>query len=443
MRMSADERFIREQIRKILHESSSPLLLENQFGDFASTSDMYKTFIAPFTNVLKVAKTAFKDITSSTITTLRHNFSFDNDFRKKMAAKQRSDRDKYKQEYETVMKDINASLETGDAALLMFMANPGVMIGKAMFDQAADIGEPVIDFTKEKMGMFSPELDTLYRDVQTTSNTGKGPVRGLLGDLKSLFFGEGYQHGPLLEEEEKEEEPKEEDEAVELSEQEALEMIDKAIQSSSWGQQLEKDAQEFVENKAQQIEEVKQNVKDQMATLNALVSANSLEEMVPPFNALKTMGVDLSQQMSEVEKLVSSAKERLIGTGDPVATEPEEESQKKPVQEDDEALPEKQTQAPNEEAQTMMDELRKTPEGKNLPKDAKPEDFVPLLEKGIIAAAFQGGVGEARQELLQNVMDFVAEDMGPTELKDLAKTSALGKKYSDLIMNFAKELSEL
>ena len=64
--MSSNERFIREQIRKILHESSSTLLVENQFGDFASTSQMYKTFIGPFVNVFKVAKTAFQDITSAT-----------------------------------------------------------------------------------------------------------------------------------------------------------------------------------------------------------------------------------------------------------------------------------------------------------------------------------------------------------------------------------------
>jgi len=443
MRMSADERFIREQIQKILCESSPPLLLENEFGDFASTNDMYKAFVAPFTNVFKVAKTAFKDITSSTITTLRHNFSFDNDFRKKMAAKQRSDRDKYRQEYATVMKDVDSALGSGDAALLAFMVNPGVFIGKAMFDQATDVGEPVIDFAKEKMGMFSPELDSLYRDVQTTSNTGKGPARGLLGDLKSLFFGEGYQHGPILEEEEKEEKEKEDTPTEELSEQETLELIDQAIQNSAWGKQLEEDAQELVNNKAQQIEEVKQAVKDQMAALNALVSARNLKEMQQPFNALKTMGIDLSQQMQEVEALVNQSKERLLGSSEANSVPSKQEAKPQPVQEDDEVLPETSTSIPNEEAQAIMDDLRNTPEGKALPKDAKPEDFGPLLEKGVIASAFQAGVGEARQELLQDVMDFVAEEMNPTDLKDLAKISPLGEKYSALIMNFAKELSEL
>ena len=192
-----------------MRESSSTLLVENEFGDFASTNDVYKTFIAPFTNVFKVAKTAFKDITSSTITTLRHNFSFDNTFRKKMADKQIADRAKYKQEYETVMKDIDASLATGDAALLMFMVNPGVMMGKAMYDQAVDIGEPVIDYAKEKAGVITPELNDLYRERDIERNTAKGPARGLLGDLKVLFFGEGYQHiDPLLEQEEKKAEEK-------------------------------------------------------------------------------------------------------------------------------------------------------------------------------------------------------------------------------------------
>ena len=448
MRISTDEQFIRMQIRKILRESSNELLTEDSqsFGDFASTSDMYKTFIAPFTNVFKVAKIAFKDITSSTITTLRHNFSFDNDFRKKMAAKQRKDRADYKAEYATVMKDINASLESGDATLLAFMTNPGVMIGKAMFDQAADVGAPIIDFTKEKMGMFSPELDDLYRDVQTTSNTGKGPIRGLLGDLNALFFGEGYQSGPLLEEEEKE--PKEEENAPteDLSEQEWLKLIDQAIQNSDWGKQLQKDAEELVTNKANEIEEVKQVVKDQMETLSQLVTADTLQEMQGPFNALKTLGVDLSQQMQEVEQLVIKSKEKLLGTTEAVPadleTPPEGSS---PVNEEDDISTTNDTSVnpPSEESQVIMADLRKTPQGKALPQDAQPKDFIPILEKGIIASAFQGGVAEARQELFQGVMDLIAEDMTPSDLRDFAKVSPIAKKYSDLIMNFAEELSTL
>lgn len=434
---NTSEQFIRQQIRKILAESSKQLLTEDEFGNFATASDLYQTFVQPFTSVFAVAKTAFKDITSSTITTLRHSFSFDNDFRQKMAAKQRSDRDKYRQEYATVMKDINAALDSNDAMLLTFALNPGVFIGKAMATQALDAGEPIIDYAKEKMGMFSPELDSLYRDVQTTSNTGKGPIRGLLGDLNALFFGEGYNPRPLLEEEgEDSEEP------VEVSEDEAIEMIVKAFDNSAFGKKLQADGDKLLTSKAAQLEEIKASVSGQMATLNQLVNANSIEEMQQPAQTLKTMGVDLSTQMQEVEALVNDAKTRLLGTS---ASKPKESQsgagEKLPDVEPKETT--KSPDKPSEEAQTMMDELRQTPDGEAIPNDAAPKDFIPLLEKGLIAAAFQGGISEARQELLQSTMDMIADDMKPEDYRDLAKTSPLGKKYSDLIMNFAKELATL
>ena len=435
--MNADERFIRQQIRKILHESSPTILVENQFGDFASTSDMYKTFIGPFVNVFKVAKTAFQDVTSATINTIRHSFTFNEDKRKELRRLFKEDRAKYQGRYAEAMKDVDAALASGDAQLLAFMFNPGVYVGAQIFGQAADLGEPVIDVAREKMGMLSKEIDQRLDIGRTADNTAKGPLRGLLGDLKSLFFGEGYQNiGPLLEEKE---EGSEEEAPVDgdMSEEEFIEFMTGVLNDSKFGKQLKADAENVIAQKTAEIEAVRTIVKDQMSALNDLVSAHSLEEMSVPFNALKGMGVDLSEQLQQVEQLVEKAKERLHGASE-IAPPPDQGET--PIKEDDEPTTSK---SPTEEAQAVMDELRKTPEGKALPKDAKPEDFEPIIEKGVIAAAFQGGVAEARQELLQGVMDFVAEEMKPSEFADMAKISPMGKKYSALVMNFAKELSEL
>jgi hypothetical protein len=268
----ADEQFIRQQIRKILAESHQELLLENEFGDFASPDEVYKTFIGPFVNVLKVAKTAFKDVSSATLITLSHAFSFSEKNREKLRAKYKIDRQKYQQEYAETMKDIDATLASSDAKLMAFMFNPGAFLGTQMIKQAADVGEPVTDYVKMRMDWISPELDAVFRDVDTKRGAEAGPVRGLLGDLKALFFGEGYQSvSPMLE----------------------------------------------------------------------------------------------------------------------------------------------------------------------------AEDFVPLLEKGILASMFQGATAKARQELLQGVMDFVAEDMNPSEVQKFKEAGPLGEKYSDIIMNFSKELANL
>ena len=408
-----NERFIREQIRKILAESSSELLLENEFGDFASPDAIYKTFIGPFVNVFKVAKTAFKDITNSTIYTLRSVLTMDPDKQKELRRKWKEHHDKYKAEYAEVMKDVDASLASNDAKLLTFMFNPGVFMGSALAGQAADLGEPVIDYAKDKFGMLSKELDDAIAVHQTAANTGKGPIRGILGDLKAIFFGEGYQAGALLEQGKEEEsggsEISKEEFTNSLSEEEAIALITDALKKSKFGKQLQKNAENMITQKTGEIEDLRTMVKDKMAALSELTSANSLEEMQAPFQALKGMGADLSKQLGQVEKMVAEKKEALSGP----------------------------------DGQKMMDELRKTPDGKALADDAKPEAFVPLLEKGIIAAAFQGGVAEARQELLQSTMDFVADEMKPADLKEFAKVSPLGKKYAELIMNFAKELASL
>ena len=409
----ANEQFIRQQIRKILAESSQELLLENEFGDFASPDEVYKTFIGPFVNVMKVAKTAFKDVSSATLISLSHAFSFSEKNREKLRAKYKIDRDKYRQEYAETMKEIDETLASSDAKLMAFMFNPGAFLGAQMLSQANDLNEPVYDYIKMRMDWISPELDAVFRDVDTKRGAEAGPARGLLGDLKVLFFGEGYQSvTPLLEAEEegkKEKKEEEEEPPAELSEEEVIERITKALKASAWGKQLRKDAENIVKMKMAEIEEVKGMVQDQMAALSELTSAKSLEEIAPIAQKLKTMDVDLSPQLKEVEDVVAKKREELVG--------------------------------PNGEA--MMDDLRKLPDGKSLPKDAGPEDFVPLLEKGILASMFQGATAKARQELLQGVMDHVAEDMKPSEVQKFKEAGPLGEKYSDVIMNFSKELASL
>lgn len=408
-----NEQFIRQEIRKILIESSQELILENQFGDFATTGDLYKTFIGPFVNVFKVAKIAFKDITTSTIYTLRSVLSFDAKEQERLRTLWKKKHESYKGEYATAMKDVDAALASSDAKLLAFMFNPGVAMGTAVAEQALDLGEPVIDYARDKLDMLSDELDARLDLQKTKQNTAQGPIRGILGDLKSLFFGEGYHAGPLLEKEEKEgsELPELSIEEVTnaISDEEAMALITAALKDSKFGQKLQKDAEALIAEKTGEIEAMKTLVKDKMAALNKLVTAQSLEEMAAPSQALQAMGADLSKQMQQVEKLVAEKKEELSGP----------------------------------DGQKIMDDLRKTPDGKSLPEDAKPEDFFPLLEKGIIASAFQGGVAEARKELLQSTMDFVAGEMKPSDFTELAKVSPMGKAYSDLVMNFAKELATL
>jgi hypothetical protein len=112
--------------------------LESPYGvSFGSAQDLKDAFITPFTDVLKTAAGATKEISRRAQTVLEVSFGtivstlipFLDAKYASTFDKEKEDIEKIRGEYKEVSDRINSSLTTGDAAMLAFMAQPALVMG--------------------------------------------------------------------------------------------------------------------------------------------------------------------------------------------------------------------------------------------------------------------------------------------------------------------------
>ena len=122
---------------------------------------------------------------------------------------------------------------------------------------------------------------------------------------------------------------------------------------------------------------------------------------------LSESGVDLTKQAAEVEKLIQDQKDIITAGG--------------------------------EEAEEILSQLRETPNGKSIPKDASAEAWGPVVEQSVIAAAFADAVDEAKKQSIGDLIGFVAE-MSRSDLEKIADVSPLGKEFADVVFQLENDL---
>ena len=142
-------------------------------------------------------------------------------------------------------------------------------------------------------------------------------------------------------------------------------------------------------------------------SLNAVAKVESFEELATLIPKVAQGGIDLTEQAKEVEKAAQEQKDILKKGG--------------------------------EEADKMIEDLKKTPDGKSMPSNAAEEDWFALVDKGVLAAAFAEVVTKAKEQSVGQLLGFVAE-MTREELAELAKTGPLGKQYAELIIGLENDL---
>lgn len=438
-----DEIFVRKQIRKILREQ----LEDVTWGDIVPPSgqEFYDTFIGPFVDVYNVTKVAFKDTADSILSVVEAVFTFDPAKKKVLMDKFRKKRDMYKQEMSAAMKTTDEALSSPDANLIMFMMNPGAWIGAEMVREAADVATPFTDYAADKFGNMGQMMGigSDYVPPPKGGGGGGGPISGLMGDLKSLFFGpdmtmttadlgqigqgapvSGIAGGPvrvegldeidelerILKEGDDEGKGKEKNKGPlmkDMPEEDVKSAVEDWLSNSGAGEKIESYAQELISSKKAEAEEVKEQYVGVIEGLNAVSQAQSLEEIAQIVPQLEKGGIDLKPQLAEVEQMIQEQQDSVKAGGD--------------------------------EAKEIIDQLRKTPDGKALPEDTPVETWFPLIEKSTIAAAFANAVDGAKKQGIGEMLGFVAE-MPRDELEQISKASPLGKEFAEIIFQLENDL---
>lgn len=404
-----DERFLKEQIDKILKENWGDELGGLEWGEFdlgGNADQFYKTFIGPFVDVVKVTSVAFKNISSIALNQFDQLTTFDLAKKKAIQQQFRADRKKYGAEMQKAMASTYEAFNNNDAKLLMFMFNPGAYMGMSMLKQAADadVTQPFTDFAADKLGGFSADMGwgkEARGEKVKPEESERGPIRGVMNDLKVLFFGEGLDEIDeieliLIEQEEKEK-------AEQLpSKEEAIKIINDQMKSSGADKKFQKYQDEIIGSKKEEIEFIKAEVEGQLAAVQELAASKTVQDLSSPIQTLKDLGVDLSAAAAEVEKQVAAQSESMK-RGD-------------------------------KDGKELMAQLQDSPEGAAL-DPSNPDEFIPILEQSLIAAAFGEATQKVKESLGGDIVGFVGEH-SRDELKEMADSSPKGAEYVALINEF-------
>lgn len=400
--MSADnEKFIREQVRKILleYDDLGGSWVSDAFGA-GPHLDLYKAFVEPFTDVFKVAFVAAKDITSAALDITDYALTFNAEKQADIKERFRQRRVKYKDEMNKAMASTTAAFAGEDARAFTFLAAPQLVLAKAAAGLAWDASEPVRDKVEDFFGGTLGIGDTA---VSASTSSDKSP--GLMADLKRAFFGEGLDEVDEIELILIEQEKKEKFEVP--SEKELEEMALEFMKESGFDEKVDEFWDVIIDDKKKEIDEILELQRAKVQGLTELASATSLQEAAGAVDELKALDVDFSAPLAQITAAM------------------EEESRK--------------LQAGGEEVEEIIAQLRKSPEAKSIPKDAPVEEYFPLIEAGLLATTFGSVVEEAKNESASELLGFVAE-MTPNDLKKLGSMSDRGKEYADMIFKFRDDL---
>lgn len=405
-----DEQFLKEQIDKILKENWGDDLGGLEWGEFdlgGNADQFYKAFIGPFVDVVKVSSVAFRNIADITLSTFDQLTTFDLQKKKQIQQQFRQNRQKYGQEMQKAMASTYEAFNNNDAKLLMFMMNPGAYMGMSMLKQVgdADLTQPFTDYAADKLGGFATDMGwgaQARGEKAPPKEDDKGPLRGLMNDLKVLFFGEGLDEIDEIELVLREQEEKKEEKNSPPSQEEATNIANQQMKEMGLLKEFEKIQDEIISDKKEEIEFIKSEIEGQLSAVQELAAAKTIQDLASPIQRLKELGVDLTAAAAEVEKQAASQEESIM-RGD-------------------------------EEGKELMAQLQDTPDGAAL-DPANPSEFVPLLQQSLIATAFGEATQKVKESLGGDIVGFVGEH-SKEELKEMAAGSEKGAEFVALIDEF-------
>ena len=427
MNKKQNEEQIRGWIRNIIQEDSRrpsrPLLLE--FGwSFVTPDEMADTWIAPFTNVLKVAKVAVKDITSSAKLNLDLLLTFDPDKMEKHHDNWAQRKSSIDAEYTKVMEPINKSLATGDAALVGFMLNPAGFLGAKLVAKGIS-SVPVA--VKELQGAgFDLKMAGALVGASAAGTDGKGSlggssdeesgvIGGTLKKLAKLFFIAHHEpSGDVLFEAEK-------NDAESGGDLETG--MEKLLEKMGILGKIQSDAKELATAKIKIINDVMDESRSKFEMLDGLYKAENAQDFKAALEKAKSSGADIGGAgLSAVGKELSTNVDKLLAnpeTKEAMTNAFLEKSGKKVPEAKDEK------NVPDSAEAVSEDDLRK-----------HVEQIVFMQSKQALQEKIYDGVRAMSDAALKVVM----EDMPPKEDWALASGSKAGRELIATVKAAVEEI---
>ncbi len=396
-------------IEEMIYERSETpdVLLEELLGEYGggmSGEGFVKAMVTPFTDVLKVAKVATKDLLSIA------KFNFDmittlSPSKQKEAMKKWEERNKkLSGEWAEAMKPIDAAWEEGDAQLISFMLNPAGFLGVKALSAVGDTAMGTKDMLDDA-GIHLPFVGNKNKsggdEKSPDGIVGKGAK--LLGDLTKLFFIAHHEPaGPLLSEAEGQEKEKPGGNAADG----AREYIDSI---PGFQQRIDKDAKTLIDSRQEYVNEIMQMFEAQITLLTNLSNAQDLGSFNAAIQQAAQGGVDiggagLDSFQADIDAGVSNV------LSDPKARE-------------------------GFVASYLEQQGQAVPKGEPVP-DVSDDQLIPEIEKVIFMDAklgVQEQLFSGTQELKKQAIDAVMEGVPEQKQWPLIKQTALGSEYLSMI----------
>ena len=423
-----EELKIRKWVGNILLEEivlqDNDLAVERLLGEVfvAAPEDMWNTFVAPFTDVLKAASVGGKEILSAA------KLSFDvlTSIRPSTIEKAR---DRYKKrsdalskEWGEVMKTTDTALE-GDAQLLGFLVNPGMFLGSKLGSAAASAPGGVVQYLEDS-GWHIPMVGDILgidKDVAPQSKSdedAKSAATPWLNKVAGFFFMAHHEPtGPLLTEAEKEDkEGKEKDEKKPTPKGNSPEAIMDYLEKVGLKDKLEQDAQDLLKAKEEQVNDLMKPFEAQVELLDKIYSAKDLKMLAAALQGAQQAGVDLGGSgLADFEQQVNSQVADLLQ--DPEARQGFVES--------------------------FLEQSGKKPnEGEELP-EVTDEELKPEIEKVIFMSSTKGmqeQIYTGVQKMKEQIKAEVTDGMPTGGEASMLKQTTVGKKYLSMIDDAVKKI---
>lgn len=408
--MSQDREWIKKEIAKILVKEG---LVNEAFGQGGRHSDLWNTFVAPFTDIVKAAALSGQDILSAVKLNLDVLLAIDPDTVKAAHEKYDKRKEALDAKWKPIM-DANKAAGGGDFELLTFAVNPGAFLGAKFAEKSLKTVPDVYDYM-DKAGWSLPLRGLIpgapEKPVEPEGPKGiLGTAKDVVGKLADIFFiAHHAPSGPMLSEEFKEystevkttmHEGEEEGEQPKQQIQDIDAEIQNYLEETGLDKVFEENVDELLDMREEMLDDLLSKVKPQLDLLLALMEAATPEDFAQALEGAKEAGMAEAVPANFMQEFDKQAEE---------------------LAQDEKFRAEMQKEKPEITDEEILDTAKKTAFSNSK------EELQLKLE--------QGG-----EEIVQQALEAIEYDM-PDEKsqKEIEKTPA-GKQYYEI---YEKAKSEL